>query len=78
MAEWLKNRLIYILPVRDLLHIKGDLETEREGKDENDYSMQEFPLWLSGNEPNWIQEDVVLIPGLAQWVKDLALSWTAV
>ena len=35
---------------------------------------QEFPLWLSGNEPN-IREDVGLIPGLAQWVKILAMPW---
>ena len=30
---------------------------------------QEFPSWLSGNEPANIQEDSGLIPGLAQWVK---------
>ena len=31
----------------------------------------EFPLWLSGNEPTSIHEDVDLIPGPAQWVMDL-------
>jgi len=30
----------------------------------------EFPLWLSGNEPSSIYEDVGLIPDLSQWVKD--------
>ena len=30
-----------------------------------------FPLWLNRNEPNG--EDVGLIPGPTQWVKDLLL-----
>ena len=36
--------------------------------------MGEFPLWLSGLRTQYsLCEDVGLIPGIAQWVKDLAL-----
>ena len=33
----------------------------------------EFVSWLNGNESDYIYEDVGSIPGLSQWVKDLAL-----
>ena len=34
---------------------------------------EEFPLWLSGNESTSIHKDAGSIPGLAQWVNNLAL-----
>ena len=33
----------------------------------------ELPLWLSRNKSDQYHEDVSSIPGLVQWVKDLAL-----
>ena len=40
----------------------------------NTSHVSELLSWLSGNEPHWcIHEDEGLIPGLSQWVKDLAL-----
>ena len=38
----------------------------------------EFLSWLSGNKSHQYPEDMGLIPGLAQWVKDLVLPWTVV
>ena len=36
----------------------------------------EFPLWFSELRTRLsVYEDVGLIPGLPQWVKDLALLW---
>ena len=35
---------------------------------------EEFPLWVSGLRTQYcLCEDVVLIPGLAEWVKDPVL-----
>ena len=38
----------------------------------------EFLLWLSGLRTDIVFEDVDSIPGLTQWVKDLALPQVAV
>ena len=56
-----------------LYSIKHGIEVQRWVKN------MEFPLWLSGLRTHHsVYEDVGLIPGLAQWVKDLELLWAAV
>ena len=41
--------------------------------------LQEFPLWFSGLRTQWcLCEDAVLIPGLAQGIKDPALPQAVV
>ena len=37
-----------------------------------------FPLWLSGNKPDYHPWGCGFDPGLAQWVKDLELPWAVV
>ena len=38
--------------------------------------VSEFPLWLRGKKTRLVSMRIAgLIPGLAQWVKDLALPW---
>ena len=32
-------------------------------------------MWLSSNKPDYYHEDAGLIPGPAEWAKDLALLW---
>ena len=32
-------------------------------------------MWLSGNKPDYEHKHASSIPGLAEWVKDLALLW---
>ena len=44
---------------------------QREVKKKN----QEFPSWHSGNNQTRNHEVAGLIPGLDQWVKNLALRW---
>ena len=38
-----------------------------------DHLKREFHCGSVGEEPNIVSEDVGYIPGIAQWVKDLAL-----
>ena len=45
----------------------------RESKNNNEDIYEQFLLWLSGCEPDQYHKDMGVIPGPAQWVKDLVL-----
>ena len=76
---WLWCRLVATASTRPLAweppHAMGAaLEKAKRQKNIYIYPYQEFPLCLNGlSTQHSVSEDAGLIPGLTQWVKDLAL-----